>query len=191
NGDGDLAFFPLIAGILQICMLASPEYGGRIILVSAVLLFVPILHTVAYSEKKMFPLLTMALCAAVLLDYGKFMFLILCVLAAVFLFTLLCENPKAAAAVLLLVLTLFCFDRLWFFVCGYAENVPTYEANVEQIEDWKAAGDEEAILPQFYAKNMEFKFILPYNNVPYHWYWYKIYNQLPENTQMQFFIPGE
>ncbi|MBQ0010313.1 MAG: hypothetical protein KBS76_04335, partial [Ruminococcus sp.] len=34
NGDGDLAFFPLIAGILQICMLASPEYGGRIILVS-------------------------------------------------------------------------------------------------------------------------------------------------------------
>lgn len=191
KGDGDLAFFPLIAGILQICMLASPEYGGRIILVSVVLLFVPILRMIAYSENRAFLLLPMALCAAVLLDFGWLMLLLLGLCAAGVLFALLCQKPKAAAAVLLLVLTLFCFDRLWFFVCGYVENVPVYEANEEQIENWKETGDETVVLPQFYAKNMEFKYTLPYNNIPYHWYWYKIYNKLPENVQMQFFVPGE
>ena len=74
-------------------------------------------------------------------------------------------------------------------VGGYGENYAVHRENAARIEQWKAAGDETALLHLKYLKNGEYKYIMPYDNVPYHWNWYKAYNRLPLSVEMTFDFP--
>ena len=87
------------------------------------------------------------------------------------------------------MLCALCFDSMLSFACGYGENYAVHRENAARIEQWKAAGDETAPLHLKYLKNGEYKYIMPYDNVPYHWNWYKAYNRLPLSVEMTFDFP--
>lgn len=185
DGD-DSAFFILLSVALQACMLVSPEYGGRTILVSVVLLFPAILDGIC---KRKVSLILTAVAAAFLFSYGHFVLAAISVFALAAVILALAKKKEASLAFLLGVLCALCFDSMLSFACGYGENYAVHRENAARIEQWKAAGDETAPLHLKYLKNGEYKYIMPYDNVPYHWNWYKAYNRLPLSVEMTFDFP--
>lgn len=185
DGD-DSAFFILLSVALQACMLVSPEYGGRTILVSVVLLFPAILDGIC---KRKVSLILTAVAAAFLFSYGHFVLAAISVFALAAVILALVKKKEASLAFLLGVLCALCFDSMLSFACGYGENYAVHRENAARIEQWKAAGDETALLHLKYLKNGEYKYIMPYDNVPYHWNWYKAYNRLPLSVEMTFDFP--
>lgn len=185
DGD-DSAFFILLSVALQACMLVSPEYGGRTILVSVVLLFPAILDGIC---KRKVSLIFTAVAAAFLFSYGHFVLAAISVFALAAVILALAKKKEASLAFLLGVLCALCFDSMLSFACGYGENYAVHRENAARIEQWKAAGDETAPLHLKYLKNGEYKYIMPYDNVPYHWNWYKAYNRLPLSVEMTFDFP--
>lgn len=185
DGD-DGAFFVLISAVLQACMLVSPEYGGRTTLVSVVLLFPIILDGIC---KRKISLVPTAVAAALLFSYGRFVLAAISVFALAAVITALARKKTASCAFLLAALCALCFDSMLSFACGYGENYAIHRENAARIEQWKAEGDETAPLHLEYLKNGEYKYIMPYDNVPYHWNWYKTYNRLPPSTEVVFDFP--
>lgn len=185
EGD-DGAFFVLLSAVLQACMLVSPEYGGRTTLVSVVLLFPIILDGIC---KRKISLVPTAVAAALLFSYGRFVLAAISVFALAAVITALARKKTASCAFLLAALCALCFDSMLSFACGYGENYAIHRENAARIEQWKAEGDETAPLHLEYLKNGEYKYIMPYDNVPYHWNWYKAYNRLPPSTEVVFDFP--
>lgn len=136
-----------------------------------------------------FAAVSVALGAALLFSYGRFVLAAISVFALAAVITALARKKTASCAFLLAALCALCFDSMLSFACGYGENYAIHRENAARIEQWKAEGDETAPLHLEYLKNGEYKYIMPYDNVPYHWNWYKTYNRLPPSTEMVFDFP--
>lgn len=186
NGD-DGAFFILLSALLQACMLISPEYGGRTILASVVLLF-PVIAENTVKNRASFA--SVAIMAAFLFTFGHFVLAVVALLLLAAAIFALAKKKTASCALLLAVMCALCFDNMLSFARGYGENYAIHRRNEARIEQWKADGDTSAPLRLEYLKNGEYKYIMPYDNVPYHWNWYKTYNHLPLSVEMIFDFPS-
>lgn len=186
------AFFILLSVALQLCMLVSPEYGGRTVLVSVLLVFPAITDYVCISENAAWQAGMLALVCAVCFGISDAGY----PAAVLALAALLCGAVFAAKkrrgfvfAACLLAACVFCFYSMLGFAWGYGENYAIHKENAAAVREWKEAGDTSAPLYLKYLKNGEYKYIMPYDNVPYHWNYYKIYNHIPLETEMIFDFP--
>ena len=189
EGD-DGAFFILLSVILQLCMLISPEYGGRTVLVSFILLF-PAIEELIGKEGGVLSLVLTAATAALIFSYGHFILACITAAALAALAFALLKKPQVSRIFILAIICALCFDSMLSFARGYGENYAVHKSNSEAIESWKVAGDTDAPLCLEYLINGEYKYIMPYDNVPYHWNWYKTYHHLPPETEMIFDFPKE
>lgn len=190
NDNG--AFLLFLSVALQLCMLASPEYGGRTILISVLLLFPIIAEYACDNENPARQAYILAFICLACLALSGAKYIIAGTAAAILLCGALLAVKRrytGALAAALLTLCVFCFSGMLGFARGYGENYAIHKENAAAVKQWKEAGDTSAPLYLKYLKNGEYKYIMPYDNVPYHWNYYKIYNRLPMETEMIFDFP--
>ena len=184
--DFDSLLFLVLAPILQLAMLLSPKYGPRTLLISAFCLFVPLSSVLLeYLQSPMFALMAIILVAIFVPNPLLVLIFTFVFVAIILLWLTKTKTPllKASKAAMVVVLVCLSFSHIAKNAYGYYQNLDTHNKNKAAVEQYKKIGGEKLTLQVL--PNPNFKYTMPYDD-PYHLYWYKIVNDLPEDTEIVF-----
>lgn len=186
NRDFDNLFFFALAPILQLAMLLSPQYGPRTILISAFCLFIPLSSMLLENLKSPIFIAITIILIAIFVPKPLIIItaaLAIGIIAAVWLIIKKSPIVKVVQTVMIAMLVCLSFSHIAQNAYGYYQNLDTHNKNKAAVQQYLKSGGENLTL--YVLPNPDFKYTMPYDD-NYHLYWYKIINDLPENTEIVF-----
>ena len=179
----EAVFFLILAPILQLAMLLSPQYGARTLLISAFCLFIPLASFIAEYVKH--PVFAAAV-AVILFAFTKADYPILLIFTVVaFGFYYIKKKDEKISSALAVLLICVSFSGVAKNAAGYIGNLPALSYNEKAVSAFKENSPEDKTLTLTYLPDPDYKYTMPYDD-PYHLAWYKIINDLPDDTVIVF-----
>lgn len=178
-------FFLILAPVLQLAMLISPQYGPRTLLISAFCLFIPLSSFIAeYIKQPAFS----ASIAVILFAFtdAEYPILLLITAIAFAVHHIKIKNRSSKTSVTMaIVLICVSFSGVAKNAAGYFENLPAHNYNSKAVASYKSSPPEDKTLILAYLPNPDYKYTMPYDD-PYHLSWYKVINDLPDDAVIVF-----
>ncbi|HBL83840.1 MAG: hypothetical protein A2Y17_08130 [Clostridiales bacterium GWF2_38_85] len=183
--DFELPFFVLMTPSMQLAMLISPQYGTRTVLISALLLFVPLIKFILeFINDTAFAAISIVLLFAFTDARYPVLFVVVAIAFIASKYKLFSgKQPAKYAAVILLVC--ISFSGMLRTLEGYYRNYSGHVYNREAVEQFKENPPDNKTLTLVYLESPDYKYTMPYDD-PYHMEWYKVINNLPTDTVIVF-----
>lgn len=166
TGDPDDMFFLFGSVTLQFVMIFSPQYGGRTIAISAILLAVPIVRRIAELRKSIYGtilciillIITYYLIPDYIVSYDFLKIIFILTAAIGILLSMIKHNKKFLRDIPMVLLAALCLSQFSTVAYGYYDNLEVHKLNKEIINNY----DGNGTLTLYKLNNSTYSYVMTY-----------------------------